>query len=545
MAPTQALSGLAARWARKLAAVRETTGRRRALLAFLAGAIGATAMPPLHFAGGLVIAMTFAVLLIDGAWLQEPMCWRRRFRRNLATGWLFGFGYFLAGLWWLGAAFLVEAERFALLMPLGVVGLPALLAAFPALAFAAAGLIWSTKSRRILALAAAFGVIEWLRGMAFTGFPWNPPGLAFAAGPPFDQIVSVMGIHGLNLVAVLIGAAPAVLLDDRACQGRVAMPGLALALLAGMAIFGLLRLHGASDSRLENTLLRIMQPDLQQDQRFRPEFRESVLDLYLATSAPAGGRLRPLAEVSHLFWPESAFPFILQRDPAALRRLADFLPGRTRLVTGAARLDPQLPGENRLRFYNSILALNSEAEIDDVYDKSHLVPFGEYLPAEHVLRALGLRQFIAVPGGFTAGRTRRTLSIPGLPPVVALICYEAIFPRHAFSRGDRAGLIVNVTNDAWFGQTPGPHQHFALARLRAIEQGIPMIRAANSGISAIIDPFGRSLVQLPLGQRGAIESRLPVALSDTIYASFGDGIFALMVVCTLLVALPRARFGLS
>jgi apolipoprotein N-acyltransferase len=242
-------------------------------------------------------------------------------------------------------------------------------------------------------------------------------------------------------------------------------------------------------------------------------------------------------------WPESAFPFLIQRDPDALARVAAGLGPTQHLVTGAARAEEPLPGE-RLRYYNAVMVIGPDGVISDSYDKVHLVPFGEYLPGplDAVLRALGLRQFVAIPGGFSAGApaAQRMLSVPGLPPVAATICYEAIFPGAILPVGrdgpapQPPGLILNVTNDAWFGDTPGPRQHLAQARLRAVEEGLPLVRDANTGISAVIDPHGRIVARTSLDQETWLDADLPARLpGGTLYGRFGDAAFALMLAACL------------
>ncbi|MFN7320533.1 MAG: apolipoprotein N-acyltransferase, partial [Methylobacterium sp.] len=239
---------------------------------------------------------------------------------------------------------------------------------------------------------------------------------------------------------------------------------------------------------------------------------------YLELSDRAtGAHARGLADVTHLFWPEAAFPFILDREPRAIEAIARALaPGGTILVTGAIRAEEAPETARRFRFYNAIQMLDRDG-LQATYDKLHLVPFGEYLPFENLLRGMGLEQFVRVIGGFSASERRRPLDIPGLPGSLPMICFETIFP-HALApaEGSRP-VMVNVTNDAWFGPTSGPYQHFAQARLRAIEFGLPMIRAANSGISAVIDPFGRIVARGPLGETDVIDSPLPAPGHQTLY----------------------------
>jgi apolipoprotein N-acyltransferase len=275
-----------------------------------------------------------------------------------------------------------------------------------------------------------------------------------------------------------------------------------------------------------------MQPNLPQDAKFRPENRDAIMRHYLALSdRPTSPTSSGVADATHLIWPESAFPFLLHREPRALAQIAALLPAGTTLVTGAARLGEPLPGETGRRFYNSIQVVAEDGTIIGTYDKHHLVPFGEYFPhfLDAVLRGMGIRQFVQVPGGFAAGEHQGALAIPGLPAVAATVCYEAIFPGSVVPSGPRPGLILNVTNDAWFGMTVGPYQHFAQARLRSVEEGLPLVRAANTGISAVIDPYGRVLASLPLGAEGVLDANLPGAIFPPIFTRFGQLLFAAML----------------
>jgi apolipoprotein N-acyltransferase len=243
-------------------------------------------------------------------------------------------------------------------------------------------------------------------------------------------------------------------------------------------------------------------------------------------------------DVTHLIWPESAFPFLLERDARALGQIAALLPPGTTLITGAARAEEPGPEEERVRYYNAVQVLSDDGTIAASYDKTHLVPFGEYLPGtfDAVLRGLGLREFVRVPGGFEPGGTRETLAVPGLPPGAATVCYEAIFPGAVLPPGPRPEWILNVTNDAWFGNTPGPRQHFAQSRLRAVEEGVPLVRAANSGISAVVDPFGRVTAALPLDVADVIDSGLPRALPPTLFSLIGNVLCGAMFLCCAIVA---------
>lgn len=509
-------------------------GWERRLIALVAGAIGALAMPPVDFFPAMAVPMMVAVWLIDGSQRagDGTRSSKRAFlltaREAAAAGWWLGFGYFVAGLWWLGAAFLVDADRFAWLLPLGVIGLPCVLACFTAAGFALASFLWSSGAARILALAVGLGFAEWLRGTVLTGFPWNSFGMALGGNLVLAQFASCVGLYGLTILAIAIFAAPATLIDKaRAGRSWAATPTLlAVAALAALAAFGALRLANGKVAFVANVKLRIMQPNLTQDAKFRPENGEAILRHYLdlsdmATSPQTSG----ISDVTHLIWPESAFPFILSREPRALAEIGQFLRPGTFLVTGAARMSEQAPsaatGRTRVRYFNSVQVIGSGGVILDSYDKVHLVPFGEYLPMGALLERLGLQSFVHIPGGFDAGLQRRLLTVPGLPPVAPLVCYEAIFPGEVMptdGSNTRPGVLLNVTNDGWFGLTPGPYQHLAQARLRSIEEGLPLVRAANTGISAIVDPYGRILEQLQLGREGVLDGQLPEAIGRTLFA---------------------------
>lgn len=519
-------------------------GWRRFLVAFLAGAVGALSMPPFGFLPALALSLSPAVWLIDGAGKQSGASRLARIKAAALAGWFWGFGYFLAGLWWLGAAFLVEADQFAWALPLGVLGLPAALAAFPAFGFALARLMWTPDALRILTFAAALTASEGLRGHLFTGFPWNAPGMALGQNLYLMQGASLVGLYGLTLIAIGIGAAPAILFTERGLRARLVPPGLALATLAALAAFGFWRVPSAPVENVDGVRLRLMQPNLPQDAKFNPRNRDAILRHYLTLSASPGPNGETLDEATHIVWPESAFPFLLHRDPGALSQIAGLLSGKRILVTGAARMDPPLPGETVGPFFNAIQVIDGRGAIIGTYDKVHLVPFGEYVPKvfDSLIRALGLRQFVHIPGGFTPAEVRTGLAVPGLPPMAATICYEAIFPGEVLPPGPRPHLILNVTNDAWFGRTPGPYQHFAQARLRAVEEGLPLVRAANTGISAVVDPYGRIMGQLPLGIEGILSSRLPVGVSETFYKKIGSfPLTAMLVICLMGLAVSRVQ----
>lgn len=521
-------------------------GWRRAVFAIAMGGLGALAMPPFGFFPALSIALVAAVWLLDGAVGPRGARWPA-LRQAFAIGWCFGFGYFLAGLWWIGSAFLVDADQFAYLLPVAVLALPAGLALFFGLGFTVARLLWLPHPVRVLSLAVGLGLAEYARGHVLTGFPWNALGYALASEIHLAQILSLIGLPALTGLTIALLAAPATLADDSAWRWRA--PALALAGLVLMAGFGFWRLSGDGSAMVEGVRLRIMQPAIAQDEKFRPQQRDAILATYRALSDRSlSADQTGLSGVTHLIWPESAFPFIVSRDAGALAEIADLLPPGAVLLTGAGRAEDPLPGEAERRFFNSVHLIDSTGAILSTYDKLHLVPFGEYLPFQAALERWGLRQLTKLPGGFTAGTRRRTMDVPNAPPVGILICYEAIFPGAVADPARRPGWLLNVTNDGWFGLTPGPYQHLVQARARAIEEGLPLVRAANTGISAVIDARGRQIAGLSLGAVGVFDSPLPVADPPTLYARIGDaGAIILLLFSTVLIVviayrLPRTQF---
>lgn len=509
-------------------------GIRRWAIAWIAGVVSAFAQPPFFAFFLLWLTMPVLVWLIDGSVGSLEQGRMRRWRPAFATGWWFGFGYFLASLWWLGNAFLVEADVFAWVLPLAIIGLPAGLALFWGLAAVLARAMWSDDWRRIFSLAAAFGIMEWLRGTILTGFPWNAIGYALTAGEVMMQSASLIGIYGLNVLAVIVFAAPATVFPGPE-KGRrpVAVAALAILLMAILGLYGFLRLSNADQAVVDGVRLRLVQPSIAQADKWNPENKERIFRSYLALSQDAA--LGPMGPDTVLVWPESAFPFVLTQEPGALGAIGEMLPPGAALVTGAARLETVSSG--RPRAFNSLYVINHEGVIQDAYDKVHLVPFGEYLPFQSVLESIGLEQLTRLRGGFSPGTRRRAMSLPGAPAFSPLICYEIIFPGAAVPPGDRPGFILNVTNDAWFGNTPGPYQHFYQARVRAVEEGLPLVRNANTGISAVVDGYGRIVVATKLNEKRAIEAQLPVSLVQPLASKYGGIVLLSLIFSCLFVSI--------
>ncbi len=508
-------------------------GRRRYGLAFLLGILAAAALPPVYALPLLWPAFIGLLWLLDGV---------ASGRQAFALGWWFGLGYFLAGLYWIGISMLVDPLRFGWMISFAVGGLSAGMALY------AGGALWLTRLSgarglsRLLLLAASWVLCDWLRGHLLSGFPWNLIGYAWTLAPAPMQLAAAVGIHGLSLLTVIVAGLPSILAAPAGPEPWVArrpwLPLLvAAALVAALCGGGAWRLANAPDAMQPGIALRIVQPDIAESLKWQPErLRENLLATMKLSRGPG------LERLSAVIWPEASVPYDLATEPELRRELGALVPEHGYLVTGTPRREAaeSASGRPSYRYFNSLELIDHEGSIVAGFDKFHLVPYGEYVPLRSVLPIEKI-----TPGSidFSAGPGPRTLTVPGLPPVSPLICYEVIFPDAVVQPEHRPDWLLNVTNDAWFGASSGPYQHFESARMRAVEQGLPLVRAANTGISGVIDPYGRVIARLGLDKRGAIDSGLPLPLaSPTPYARFGDAsLLVLLAATTALAWLLRRR----
>ncbi len=493
---------------RLAAYVTLSSGWKRFLIALLAGGFGALMLPPFGIFIVGFVSFPILVWLIDGASGDPQRNILLRILPAFATGWTFGLGYFVAGLWWTGSSLLVEADEFAWALPLAIIGLPACLAVYYGLATALARLFWTDGFVRIVALATAFGLAEWLRGTLLTGFPWNAVGQGLMPFPLMMQSLTLVGSHAMNVIAILIFAAPALL-----ATGRGAAFGMSFAalLLAGHIGFGYYQLNLAAQPKPADNqrIVRLVQPVVDQAAKLDDRERTNVFEAHLAlTKAAANGARRP----DYIVWPETAIPFILTENPDALVRIADVLEDGQILIAGAVRTEDDSAAQAP-RYYNSVYVIDSQGQIVGAADKVHLVPFGEYLPLENLWNRIGLRSIAAqMPGGYSAAARHHILTMPDGMRLLPLICYEIIFPDETAAYTDQVDAIVNITNDGWFGYTPGPWQHFFQARLRAVETGLPVIRDSNSGISAVINARGEIVAGLDFQSKGYLDVPIPTKI---------------------------------
>ncbi|HVJ55105.1 MAG TPA: apolipoprotein N-acyltransferase [Aliidongia sp.] len=503
-----------------------STGWRRNGLALLLGLAAAAAMPPFNLVPLLIPAFTGLVWLIDGASAK---------RRAFFDGWLWSMGFLVPSLYWICLSMTVDLAQFWWMIPVTLLGLPAFLSLYAGGAALATRLVGGTGAGRILIFAACWVGFEWLRGhVPFGGFPWVLIGYAWSSDAPvlvdMLQAASLIGVYGLSLLTVLIAALPASLADRG--MSRPYLPVLAGAILCVALIgWGSLRLAGPPVADVPGVTLRLVQTDLPNKLGESIEDAVARLRTVLATAETRGAD-----EVTAQIWPESSAEFFLDRDREARNAIARAAPPDGVVLTGALLADTA-----GRQIWNSMAAIDQQGALVGRYEKAHLVPFGEYVPLYEWLKFVPI---VAGRPGLATGPGAITLDLPHLPPVAPIICYEGIFAHAAVDEAHRPAWIVNITNDAWFGRSIGPTQHFEQARLRAVEEGLPLVRSANGGISGVVDPYGRRIVTLPLGTTAALDVKLPEALPEpTLYARFGDGLVLLMALVAFTGGLfLRGRF---
>ena len=430
-------------------------------------------------------------------------------------------------MWWIGNALLVEAEEFAWAIPLAVTFVPAVLAVFWGAATALARLFWNGDARRLFMLAACFSLAEYARGHVATGLPWNAISYSAYFTPVLMQSASVVGIYGMTAFAVLVFSSAGAIVPGatKPAYGRRIMMVLAV-LLVGLHVgYGVWRMPAGPSPVVDGVSLRLVQPAIDQRDKWEPGKEQEIFSRYLNLSTTATSDDKPgLSGSTHLIWPESAFPFLLTERRDALAAISAMLPDETSLITGAVRVEPAATGNASGFVFNSVYVVDSEGEIAAAADKVHLVPFGEYLPFQELAESLGLQQLARANGGFEPGSSRKLISTDIGPAFLPMICYEIIFSGELGHENERPGWILNLTNDAWFGRTPGPYQHLRQAIVRGVEEGLPVIRVANSGISVVSDAHGRVIRKISLGERGVADSPLPVRLERPIFTLYGGWI---------------------
>lgn len=517
------LAGPIGRCADRLASL---SGWRRQGVAVLLGACAALALPPVGFLPILLICIPGLIWVADGAANR----WQ-----TFTAGWWWGLGFYTAGFYWIAHALLIDPWRFGWMIPFATLGLGGVVAVFLGGSTWIAGLIARRGAARLLALAGTWGIGEWVRSWALTGFPWNPLGSVWDAALPVLQLGSLIGAFGLTVFTVLAFGLPGIALAEFGSWRKRAILAVGAAAIVAIAWgAGTIRLW-LPEKFVPHITLRLVQADVPQEGKWRDDLRLSHLLEHIELSRGPG-----FDRVTHVIWPETAAPFFLDQDDSHRILAAQAVPSGGLLLTGAPRLSS--PEIQPIQIWNSLVAIDAAAQVTGIYDKVHLVPFGEYVPLRSVLP---LAKITAGGMDFTPGDGLKTMDLPGLPSVSPLICYEVIFPGEVVGREQaRPGWLLTVTNDGWFGRSAGPYQHLAAARLRAIEEGLPLVRAANTGISAVYDGLGREIGSLALGEKGILDAPLPVALEPTLFSRWGNAISLILAAFIIFLAIIAGKIRL-
>ncbi len=510
----------------------------RAVLYLICGALMVPAQAPWHLWPFLFAGLSFFFILLSS---------EKRWLRAALMGWLFGFGYFCAGLWWIANALLVPGNPFLWVWPLAIAGLPALLAFFTAGASALTIRLASlNRMSGFLFFIAAFSGFEWLRGHIFTGFPWNMYGYAWGNWLALAQTAAIAGAYGLTLLTIFWAALPGFLrIATLSRRAQIVLIATALASFGSCVFYGQMRLAQTPTALDQDVRVVPVQANISQADKWDPEKVFVNVDSMLSLSLPDPQERE--RKVTFLVWPETALSWDVLANNYVRGALKSTLAAYGRdvyLLTGLLRREPGADSHDR--YYNSMVTLDRDLNVISTYDKYHLVPFGEYIPLQNLLP---MKPFVRMLEGFSIGPGPQTKKAGNYPSFSPLICYEIIFP-HAVTTPPGSGTgagpawIVNITNDAWYGDSPGPRQHFSQARFRAIEEGLPVVRAANTGISGIIDPLGRVLADSGINERAAPGGSLPRPLATRPpYARWGDAFFFMALAALLVVTRSLQKNG--
>lgn len=509
---------------------------RHFLLCLLAGIVMVPAMAPWNLWPFLFIGFSVFYVLLSKT--ERP-------RDAFIGGWLFGFGYFAAGLWWIANALLVPGNAFSWVWPLAIAGLPALLSFFSAFAcLAVVRLSKLTHYSGFYFFIAAFSASEWLRGHVLTGYPWNSYGYAWGGWLPMAQSAAFGGLYFLTLLTVFWSVLPGFLFVSKN-RNKIKYALAVSAVIAAIVnyAFGVHRLGHPSPEPTQNIYVHVVQPNIPQEDKWDGTKAGTNLSQHLSLSFPHENET---AETTTLIvWPETALSWnALEHENAvaAIKNVLGAYKGKVYLATGILRYEHGPDGgEEGEKYFNSLAVFDAGLNMAAVYDKFHLVPFGEFIPLQKYMPFGPFVQFT----GFATGPGPQTLTPQGLPPFSPLVCYEIIFPGAVIDKASiRPHFIVNVTNDAWYGDSPGPRQHFMQARFRAIEEGVPVIRSANTGVSGIIDAYGRTVAKIEINDKGALSYFVPSSVPrKTFYSRYGDAVFLLIAGMFFVASVTKRGYG--
>ncbi len=497
--------------------------------AICAGALCNLAFAPFHF-----FVATIASIAIFFALCQKTTSRKEDFW----LGWCYGFGYFVFGVYWISISLLVDAQSFAWLIPFALTLIPSVLALYFAMLSSSFNFVikkfsFTKNYEKFLIFAIFWTVCEILRAFLFTGFPWNLLGYVWMFSDTAIQISSVFGVWGLSFFAVLVSLLPIIYFTkDRSKQDLTFVVTIILLVIANF-IFGYCRIADTKIANDKNLKLRLVQGNIRQEMKWdaREKYHNFIKHIKMTNSEDS-------SDIAAVIWSETSVPYTIDESSEIVEQLKLAVPNRSNgdgmLVTGGIRLKSD-GGENIENVWNSVFVINKNG-IAASYDKHHLVPFGEYVPLQKYLPFVQKVTKGAI--GFSEGEGPKTIR-GDLISISPLLCYEVIFPDKIIDRNDRPDLLVNLTNDAWFGNSTGPYQHFDMAKMRAVEYGIPLARVANTGITAFFDPFGRVISKINLNQEGIIDVDLVKNLEPTIYSRYCFAPLLLLVSFLIIFLLHR------
>lgn len=511
--------------------------KNKFLLSLIAGCFCSLAFAPFHFFVAAMVSLSAFYLLLDECKTKKETFW---------MGFSYGFGYFLSGIYWIAISLLVDATSFAWLIPFALTLIPAALAAYVALfslsyKFVINRFFLFKTYQKILVFTICWLFFEILRSLLFTGFPWNLLGYIWMMDVSFAQLAKVFGIYGLSVFAILICLFPTLFLKikglkspSEVVRGDKILAVILLILFVLNFIWGYVYINQTKATYDNSIKLRLVQGNIKQEMKWDSEqkYKNFLKHINLSIS-------KPLDNISAVIWSETAIPYAIDNSSELKRMLRRATPPQGVLISGALRLEVNNNSSQITNAWNSVFAFDKKGVIDS-YDKHHLVPFGEYVPLQKYLPFV--QKITQGSVGFSKGDGPKTIVTKDFS-FSPLICYEVIFSDKTLDKKSRPDLLANLTNDAWFGKSSGPYQHFDMSKMRAIEYGIPMARVANSGITALIDPFGRVIKKIDLNQSGIIDVNLIKKLPPTIYEKYSYLPLALIVMLMLILLIfsPRIK----
>ena len=475
---------------------------------FVAGAIATLSLTPYSILP-FVIGIGFGIYRIN---FQSSLT------KMFLSAWFLGLGWFSFGLYWIGSAFFMADTYHIFLMPIAIILLPSLLAAFWGCACICAKLINKSTNFSILYIIVFLSLFEYLRAQLFTGFPWLMPSMTFASNVYLIQIFSFVGSFSANIIILTMSTLPFIFFSNFKRKNI-----LSLVLLIPIIILflcGIFKYYNKSSPKNTNQLVTIVQPNIKQKNKWILKNREQHLNNLLELSIKNRDSFDNKNRI--IIWPETSFEGSIPSEKKLLSDISKKIlkNKNTTLILGLLRTDDD-------KVFNSLVFLNSKGNIIHNYDKIKLVPFGEYIPFR---KYLGTLTDMLAPKDFTSGKLKSNKSVNGFQNIITLICYEILFANEIVKRiTEDTNLLINITNDAWFGKTIGPYQHFALAKIKAVEFGLPLARVANTGISAYVSPYGEIIGRIPLYNKGVITFNLISALDNTLYKIYGEYIFVVLI----------------